>query len=192
MNDPAGRKAKLSAGEWAAFCATCKQQFGFDPLTEGEVTAVNKTASGLLKLLYPDAEAHIPDTDLEWAVRVALECRRRVQEQQKRIGSAEFQNTQFSYRLGVPMLLAFCSALLARSLRGGLVIVGGLSIGGSFEPIHNAVSIAELMVEKGAQTILFPVSARRQLNDLSDEMAACITIVYYVDVRDALLKSIAD
>jgi ATP-dependent Lon protease len=47
-------------------------------------------------------------------------------------------------------------------------------------------------VEKGAQTILFSVSARRQLNDLSDEMAARITIVYFVDVRDALLKSIAD
>ena len=39
MNDPEGRKAKLSAGEWAAFCATCNQQFDFDPQTEGEVTA---------------------------------------------------------------------------------------------------------------------------------------------------------
>ena len=39
MNDPAGRKAKLSEGEWAAFRSTCKQQFGFDPLSEGEVTA---------------------------------------------------------------------------------------------------------------------------------------------------------
>jgi len=39
---------------------------------------------------------------------------------------------------------------------------------------------------------LFPVSARRQLNDLSDEMAARITIIYYVDVRDALLKAMAD
>ena len=94
--------------------------------------------------------------------------------------------------LGVPILLAFCSALLAKSLRGGLVIVGGMSIGGSFEPIHNAVNVAELAVEKGAQTILFPVSARRQLNDLSDEMAAKIAIVYYVDVRDVLVKALAD
>ena len=36
---------------------------------------------------------------LEWAVRLALECRRRVKEQQKRIGSAEFRNTQFSYQM---------------------------------------------------------------------------------------------
>ena len=33
-------------------------------------------------------------------MRLALECRRRVKEQQKRIGSAEFRNTQFSYTMG--------------------------------------------------------------------------------------------
>ena len=45
-------------------------------------------------------DSAVPDEDLEWAVRLALECRRRVKEQQKRIGSAEFRNTQFSYALG--------------------------------------------------------------------------------------------
>jgi ATP-dependent Lon protease len=39
----------------------------------------------------------VSDEDLEWAVRLALEVRRRVKEQQKRIGSAEFRNTHFSY-----------------------------------------------------------------------------------------------
>jgi predicted ATP-dependent Lon-type protease len=37
---------------------------------------------------------------VECTVRLALECRRRVKEQQKRIGSAEFRNTHFSYTLG--------------------------------------------------------------------------------------------
>ena len=38
--------------------------------------------------------------DLEWAVRLALQVRRRVKEQQKRIGAAEFRNTHFSYFIG--------------------------------------------------------------------------------------------
>jgi len=42
----------------------------------------------------------IPGEDLEWMVRLALECRRRVKEQQKRIVPAEFRNTHFSYTLG--------------------------------------------------------------------------------------------
>lgn len=63
--------------------------------------AVNKTVSGLLKLIFPDPSMPVPDEDLEWAVRLALEVRRRVKEQQKRIGSAEFRNTQFSYVMGL-------------------------------------------------------------------------------------------
>ncbi len=39
MNDPAGQRAKLSDSEWAAFRATCQDQFKFDPLTDGEITA---------------------------------------------------------------------------------------------------------------------------------------------------------
>ena len=53
-----------------------------DALSGRDLSAVNKTVDGLLKLLYPDAEATISDEDLEWAVRIALECRRRVKEQQ--------------------------------------------------------------------------------------------------------------
>src|SRR5215203_1199905 len=74
-------------------------QFG-GALSGRDTTAVQKTVSGLLKLLYPNALKPVTDEDLEWAVRLALEGRRRVKEQQKRIGSAEFRNTHFSYRIG--------------------------------------------------------------------------------------------
>lgn len=69
-------------------------------LSGRDTNAVNKIISGLVKILYPDSNVEVPDEDLEWAVRVALECRRRVKEQQKRIGAAEFRNTHFSYVLG--------------------------------------------------------------------------------------------
>ncbi len=276
-------------------------------LSGRDTTAVNRTVSGLLKLLHPDPDAAVPDEDLEWAVRLALECRRRVKEQQKRVGAAEFRNTHFSYTLGedgverfvttpelqsedqigtdplppgqvwaispgsvndtagpglyridvnegpgsgvkilnrpapppfaesvryaeqnlyararelvgdhdprgrefnvqlrafgaaregsflgLPTLLALCGALLGKSLKGGLVAVGGLNLGGAIDPIYNAVSIAELAVEKGAMTLLLPVSARRQLYDLSDDMATKISILFYADARDALLKALGD
>ena len=44
--------------------------------------------------------------------------------------------------LSLPILLAMSSALVERSLEGGLVIVGGLNLGGSVEPIYNAVGIS--------------------------------------------------
>jgi ATP-dependent Lon protease len=69
-------------------------------LSGRDIRAVNLTLDGLLKLIYPDPDAAIADEQIEWALRLALECRRRVKEQQKRIGRAEFSNTQFSYFLG--------------------------------------------------------------------------------------------
>ena len=54
------------------------------------------------------------------------------------------------------------------------------------------MNIAELAVEKGATTLLIPISARRQLNELSDEMATKISILFYADVREALIKALGD
>lgn len=279
-------------------------QFG-GALSGRDTTAVHRMIDGLLKLVYPSRTMEIPDDDLEWAIRLALECRRRVKEQQKRIGSAEFRNTHFSYTLGpegverfvatpelqsedaigsdplppgqvwaispggpdenpglyridvnvapgsgvkiinvpppgpfresvryaegnlsarsrelvgdrdprqheltvqlrafdaartgsflgLPALLAFCGAILGKSLKGGIVAVGGLNLGGTLEPVPNAVSVAEVAVEKGAGILLIPISARRQLNDLSDEMMMKLSILYYADAREALLKALGD
>lgn len=94
--------------------------------------------------------------------------------------------------LGLPALLALSTSLLGKSLRGGLVAVGGLNLGGGLDPVYNAVYVAELAVEKGATMLLIPISARRQLNELSDEMAMKLTIIYYADAREALLKALGD
>ncbi len=274
-------------------------------LSGRDQNAVTKTVSGLLKLIQPDGNVSISDEDLEWAVRLALEVRRRVKEQQKRIGTAEFRNTQFSYSLGadgvehfvstpelqsedsiggdplpagqvwaispggqdepaslyrievteapgaglrilnqsppaafresiriaeqnlygraqelvgdrnprehefavqlrsfdagksgadlgVPALAAFCSALLNRPLKGGLAVIGGLNLGGSIETVHNPLDLVELAIEKGASSVLMPVSCRRALIDLSDEAAAKVQTIFYLDPGDALRKALHD
>ncbi len=274
-------------------------------LSGRDIEAVNKTVSGLIKLLFPDPEAAIPDEDLEGIIRIALEARRRVKEQQKRCLKTEFRNTHFSYFMGVdgveqfvstpelhsdeaieadplppgqvwaispggqdaapslyrieatcgpgsgvkilnapvppafkesvrfgeqnlyaqakslvgdrdprnhefsvqlramdtdrsghglglPVLVALCGCLMERSTKGGLIIVGALNLGGSVEMIPNPVAVAELAVEKGAAQILMPVSARRQLLDLPDEMATKVNIVFYADPADAFMKAILE
>jgi ATP-dependent Lon protease len=94
--------------------------------------------------------------------------------------------------LGLGVLLALCSALLQKSTKGGLVVIGGLNLGGSIDPVHNAVSVAELAIEKGASTLLVPVSARKQFNNLPDDLITKVNILYYTDAREALLKAIVE
>src|SRR6185437_521196 len=69
-------------------------------LSGRDIEAVTKTVSGLVKLVYPDPQMIVPDDELEWIVRLSLESRRRVKEQQKRVFKAEFRNTHFSYTMG--------------------------------------------------------------------------------------------
>jgi len=58
--------------------------------------AVRRTASGLIKILYPNGE--VSKEDLEEVLSVAIEGRRRVKEQLKKMGSFEYYDTSFSYQ----------------------------------------------------------------------------------------------
>ena len=87
---------------------------------------------------------------------------------------------------------ALCGGMLGRNTRGGTVVVGALNLGGSIETVPNAVALAELAVDKQAQTLLMPVTARRQLNDLPDELWTKIKIEFYKDAPDAVFKALVE
>ncbi len=91
-----------------------------------------------------------------------------------------------------PVLVALCSALLKKPVKGGLIVVGEINLGGSIEPVHNPVTLVEIGVEKGAQALLMPVTCRRQLFDLSDDMATRVDIQFYQDAREALFKALVE
>lgn len=64
-------------------------------LNQRDTIAVRKMVSGLIKLVYPDGD--YTKEQLEEVLRVALEMRRRVKEQLKKIGGMEFYDVNFSY-----------------------------------------------------------------------------------------------
>jgi len=65
-------------------------------LNARDVKAVRKTVSGLVKLVYPHGE--FTKAELAALVELAIEVRRRVKEQLKKMGSFEYHQTSFSYR----------------------------------------------------------------------------------------------
>ena len=64
-------------------------------LNQRDTIAVRRLVDGYLKLIYPDGE--FTKEQLEEVLRLALEMRRRVKEQLKKLGGMEFYDVNFSY-----------------------------------------------------------------------------------------------
>lgn len=64
-------------------------------LNQRDTIAVRRIVSGMVKLLYPDG--NFTKEQLEEILRFALEMRRRVKEQLKKLGGMEFYDVNFSY-----------------------------------------------------------------------------------------------
>ena len=64
-------------------------------LNQRDTIAVRKMVSGLTKIIYPDGK--YSEEDIEEILKYAIEGRRRVKEQLKKIGGMEFYDVQMSY-----------------------------------------------------------------------------------------------
>lgn len=99
-------------------------------LNQRDTIAVKRTVSGLLKLLYPggdfDREA------VEEALRYAMESRRRVKEQLKKIGGMEFYDVHFSYLDNEDLTEKFVSVL---EQGGGALIPEGQANPGTLHTV---------------------------------------------------------
>src|SRR5438093_2569128 len=80
------------------FTEVADRHFSLGPhLNARDRKAVRKTVSGLMKILFPHGEA--TQAELAEILEFALEGRRRVKEQLKKMGSFEYYQTSFSYTL---------------------------------------------------------------------------------------------
>ena len=78
------------------FTELADREFGFGShLVQRDRKAVQKTFSGLMKIVHPHGEAS--RDDMVVLLEVAMEGRRRVKEQLKKLGSFEYHQTSFSY-----------------------------------------------------------------------------------------------
>jgi ATP-dependent Lon protease len=89
-------------------------------LNQRDTIAVRKTVSGLTKIIYPDG--NFTEEEIEEILKYALESRRRVKEQLKKIGGMEFYDTRFSYIRLIDMDEKFVSV---KEQGGGKIIPEG-------------------------------------------------------------------
>ena len=79
-----------------SFTDAYQKYFKLGPdLNQRDTIAVDRMVSGLVKLVYPDG--NFDKEDIREILEIALESRRRVKEQLKKIGGMEFYNVNLSY-----------------------------------------------------------------------------------------------
>jgi ATP-dependent Lon protease len=269
-------------------------------LNQRDVMAVRKTVSGLVKIIYPDG--HCTKDELEEILRYAIEGRRRVKEQLKRIGGMEFYAVNFSYidnetfeekYVGVPeqgsdklipegvpkagtvhtvsraasgmfgvyrieeeaisgngkitkvgavsksttdsisnavnyfkanaqhissmismdntdfmmdirdlqgqgaaedlslsVLIAMASAALKKPVLNQLAVLGGISIGGTINQIDELANVLQVAHDAGANKILIPSNAKKQIVDVPDDLFVTFQIIFYNSPEDAVFKAL--
>lgn len=269
-------------------------------LNQRDVMAVRKTVSGLIKILYPNGEVN--KEEVEEILRYALEGRRRVKEQLKRIGGMEFYAVNFSYidnetfeerYVGVPeqgsdklipegtpkpgtvhtvmraasgmfgvyrieeeaiagngkftkvgtvsksttdsisnavnyfkanaqhissmismdntdfmmdirdlqgqgaaedlslaTLIGMTSAALKKPVLTQLAVLGGISIGGTINPIEELANVLQVAHDAGANKILIPSNAKKQIVDVPDDLFVTFQIIFYNSPEDAVFKAL--
>jgi ATP-dependent Lon protease len=277
--------------------------FRFGPhLTGRDQKAVRKTVSGLIKLLHPDG--HVTEEEVQEYMTIAMEMRRRVKEQLKKIAGIEYWDVNFSYRsldtgeetfvsvpemgggqiilpgsmapgsvytigrdvevgklalfllqiqisagsgrfiplgnlsrtmkegirtaeaylkvnaknLGitrdinsydfsvqainlsqakegaetaVAFFVALVSALLEKSVREQLVILGEMSVQGLLLKVSNLTERLQLALESGAKQVLVPSENKRDLADVPDEVLNKLQVIFYTDPINAALRAMA-
>lgn len=82
-------------------------------------------------------------------------------------------------------------ALLEKWVRGGLIVLGEVTLDRTSRWIQNSVGMAELAGATGRNSLLRRQICRRQLFDLSDYMANGLDSEFNQEARDALLNALA-
>lgn len=184
-----------------------------DPLPPGQVWAVttgnSEAGPGLCRIevtVGPGAGVKVLNQPVPPAFRESVKVGEQNLYTRKKelVGDRDPRQREFSVQMrsmdadktgvgvGLPVLIALVGGILERNTRGGTIIVGALNLGGSVELVPNPVAVAELAVDKQASTLLLPVTARKELNDLPDELWTKINIEFYSDAADAVFKSLVE
>ncbi|WP_295408796.1 protease Lon-related BREX system protein BrxL [uncultured Thiocystis sp.] len=91
---------------------------------------------------------------------------------------------------GVAFFVAIMSALQNRSVEGGTIILGDLTIQGNIKPPVSIIEPLQVALDNGALRTLVPVGNKKQIAQLPEEVVEKLDIVFYGDLDRAVIRSL--
>lgn len=169
------------------------------------MVAVRKTVSGMVKLLYPDGK--FTKEDVAQILTFAMEMRRRVKEQLKKIGGMEFYDVNFSYidketydEHFVPVPEQGSTGLIPENegKPGPVYTVAYdaderlslIKLESQMTTGNGKTSWTGIQSNRLAKAVLIPSSATSELGTVPGDLIAAFSLKFYNTIEDAVMKAL--
>jgi ATP-dependent Lon protease len=94
--------------------------------------------------------------------------------------------------LGVAFFIAILSAASNRSIKGGLVALGQMSIHGVLSRLDNLGDALRVAMEAGARQVLIPTTTAADLGSIPGELLDKLWLEFYSDPMAAAFKALVE
>jgi ATP-dependent Lon protease len=94
--------------------------------------------------------------------------------------------------LGMAFFVGLVSALLSRTIAGGLVVLGQMSIHGVLSHVEGLGDKLRVAMDSGARRVMIPTVNRKDFATLPDEVIDKMQIEFYSDPAQAAFKALAE
>lgn len=102
----------------------------------------------------------------------------------------ELSNTGATNSLTLAALVSLCSGLMRKPVTAQMIILGGMSLGGTVVPVTNLAGTLQAAFDAGAKRILLPMSSVGDIASVPGELFAKFQTAFYATPADAVFKAL--
>ncbi len=102
----------------------------------------------------------------------------------------ELNNTGATDNLTLATLVSLCSGLMKKPVKAQMLVLGGMSLGGTIIPVANLAATLQVAFDAGAKRILLPMSSVGDIATIPGELFAKFQTGFYSSPSDAVFKAL--
>lgn len=106
------------------------------------------------------------------------------------INYQDLQGIGMTGKLALPSLIALCSIAIGKPVIPSTVILGEISITGTLINVEELANTLQVCLDSGAKRILLPVTSKKELIGVPDDLFAAFDFLSYSSAEEAVFKAL--
>lgn len=106
------------------------------------------------------------------------------------INYQDLQGIGMTGKLALPSLIALCSIAIGKPVIPSTVVLGEISITGTLINVEELANTLQVCLDSGAKRILLPVTSKKELIGVPDDLFAAFDFLSYSSAEEAVFKAL--